>query len=153
MAATTIASVQQDIGFANTYRMEVIKYGLLLAGGLFAFTVTGILMAIKNTTGITMPGGVWPIVLYVGWAALIGSMMSGLGHLRCWELYYISYRDYDWKATKETDEVKKKDLNDQGEARRETVHGWIKRVRFHQFFWLLVGAVAVGVFSGKILLP
>lgn len=148
MDTPDISATQTDIGFANNYRIELIKHGLVFSVGIFAFTVSAFLLSARE-----MPKEAsWLACLYIGWAALLVSTLCGLAHLYAWEAIYISYRDYDYKAGKVDDDTAKKDIFKAGEAHRTKIHGVRKAVRVGQFGGLILGAVLVAIFAGKVLL-
>lgn len=148
MNTPDISAAQTDIGFANNYRIELIKQGLVFAVGIFAFTVSAFLLSERQ-----MPKEAgWLASLYGGWASLIISTACGLTHLYCWEAIYISYRDYDYKAGREPDATKKEELLAIGRSHRKSLHSLRKTVRAGQFGGLVLGAALIAVFTGKVLL-
>ncbi|WP_298239765.1 hypothetical protein [uncultured Bradyrhizobium sp.] len=81
----TIAALQTDIGFANQFRLELIKTTFLVATGLLAFTVS---------FRPSVPVPKWEGLMWLGWIALGLSTIGAMGNLYGWERFYASYRDY-----------------------------------------------------------
>ncbi|HEY4167308.1 MAG TPA: hypothetical protein VGM96_11050 [Reyranella sp.] len=116
-----------DIERANTYRLELIKLMLAMAGGLLAFTVS-------FRPSIAEPDRAW--LIQVGWVALAISVIGGIFTLLMWEWFYISYRDFD-----------NDNRRDEGKAYRKRI---TKRRRFFQFLQyagLIAGVLGIGVFA------
>ena len=88
-----IDALQTDIGFANTYRLEVIKTVLGIATALLAFTIS-------FRPKLSTVQYEW--MMQLSWAALTISIIAGVVTLYCWELFYISYRDPAGKTTRTT---------------------------------------------------
>lgn len=149
MKTPNISAAQTDIGFANTYRIELIKQGLVFAVAIFAFTVSAFLLSERP-----MPAELgWRWCLYMGWASLLISTACGLVHLYCWEEFYISFRDFDFKAGKAEDHEKREALIQAGNKYRDILNCVRKLVRALQFFGLILGASLVALFAGKSFLP
>jgi H+/Cl- antiporter ClcA len=85
----SIDALQTDIGFANTYRLEVIKTVLGIATALLAFTIS-------FRPKLSTVQYEW--MMQVSWIALATSIIAGIVTMYCWELFYISYRNKDWKG-------------------------------------------------------
>ena len=81
----TITALQTDVGFANKYRLELIKTSLTVAAALLAFTVT-------FRPNLSAPQCEW--LMWVGWIGLGLSTLGAMGNMYGWEQFYISYRDY-----------------------------------------------------------
>lgn len=126
-----LSSVQQDIGFANSYRLESIKLLIAVAAALFAFTVS---FPVTNRVDATIVFG--PLA-WISWASLGLSMLSGWLHLWMWELFYISYHDFDW--TKKTQGA--------GDEYRKKITGRRRFLQFFQVVSFFIGVLAVGVFA------
>jgi hypothetical protein len=122
-----IDALQTDIGFANTYRLEVIKTVLGIATALLAFTIS-------FRPKLSPVQYEW--MMQASWVALTVSIIAGIVTMYCWELFYISYRNKDWKGH-----------GPAGKALRKKITGF-RRL----FFWLeiagcLAGVVGVAYFS------
>lgn len=122
-----IAALQADIGFANNYRLEVIKTLLAITTALLAFTIS-----FRPT--LVLVEREWLIV--DAWIALAASTVAGVITLYCWERFYISYRDYDWK-----------NATPAGEARRKTITTLRRCCFFIQVVAGLAGIVCVSLFA------
>jgi hypothetical protein len=118
---------QNNVGLANTYRIELSKQILTIAAALFAFTVTfyGI-----GAQGARAPGAA------IGWAALALSIFCGLFVMWAWERFYISYRDYDYHG-KGAD----------GYAHRKRLTASRRALLAVQYVTFLGGVVCVGLFA------
>lgn len=83
-----IESLHRDLAFANTYRQEFIKSLILIAGGLFAFSVSfrPELRSVLHEE-----------LFWVGWVGLAVSMVGGFAQLATWERFYTSYQQYDYQ--------------------------------------------------------
>lgn len=121
----TIAAVQTDIGFANQFRLELIKLILTLAPALLAFTA-----AFRPK----LKDPVWLDLLWVGWPALglatVGAMINMYG----WERFYASYRDH------------KEDVP-AGKAARKRITCWRRAGAVLQFVGFGAGVLAIAIFA------
>lgn len=124
-AESDLSVIHTDVGFANQYRIELIKTTMTLAAGILAFTVT-----FRPT--LASVSHEW--LIWVGWLSLglstIGSMLNMYG----WERIYISYRDY-------------REIVVKGESVRARITLWRRTAMFFQFLGFGVGVLAVGAFS------
>ena len=84
-----IGAVQTDIGFANDYRLEVIKTVLGISTALLAFTIS-------FRPKLIVVQFEW--LMKWSWWALSISIITGIVTMYLWERFYISYRDHDWKG-------------------------------------------------------
>lgn len=132
----TIEAVHRDIGFANSYRMELLKTLLAIAAALFAFTVT---------FGPTLKPIAWKWAMWMGWAGLAVSMVGGLVHLLGWDHFYKSYLDINWRRRNEPDQAAVKKA---GEDARAAINIWRRAGMAAQFSGFVVGVAGVGVFAG-----
>ena len=123
----TIDAIHRDLAFANTYRIEWIKFMLAVAGGLFAFTVT---------FRPTISPADWKLAMWLGWLGLALSLVGGMGQMAAWEYFYKSYRDYDYKGNKP-----------EGKAYRESVNMWRLAAMWVQILFLMIGVAGVGTFA------
>jgi hypothetical protein len=117
----------KDIERANTYRLELVKLMLAMATGLLAFTVS---------FRPSIAGPEYSYLMWGGWLLLALSIVGGVLAMRCWELFYISYRDFDNKRKQ-----------DEGKRYRKTVTFWRRIAQTAQYIGLLVAVVAIGVFA------
>jgi hypothetical protein len=122
-----IDSLHSDLGFANTYRLELIKTVMTLAAGLLAFTVT----FRPNLKPIDAGWLVWP-----GWLGLGFSLVGALFNMLGWEHFYLSYRDFDWKGKK-----------DEGVAARRRITSWRRPAMLVQFAGFMLGVLCVAIFA------
>lgn len=124
-AESELGAIHTDVGFANQYRIELIKTTMTLAAAMLAFTVTfrPTLASVSNE---------W--LIWVGWLSLGLSTIGAMLNMYGWERIYISYRDF-------RDEVAK------GEGVRAGITWWRRVAMFFQFFGFGVGVLAVGAFS------
>src|SRR5258708_13499283 len=74
--------------------------------------------------------------MWGGWLLLAFSIVGGVLTMRCWELFYISYRDFDNKGEQED-----------GKTYRKTLTWWRRIVQTVQYVGLLVAVVAIGLFA------
>lgn len=123
----TIDAIHRDLAFANTYRIEWIKFMLAVAGGLFAFTVT---------FRPTISPADWKLAMWIGWLGLALSLAGGMGQMAAWEYFYKSYRDFDFKGNKAA-----------GKAYRRSVNRWRLMAMWSQIVFLVVGVAGVGTFA------
>lgn len=117
--------IHTDVGFANEYRIELIKITMTLATALLAFTVT-----FRPT--LIEPRSDW--LIWIGWLALGSSTLGAMVNMYGWERIYISYRDLRRTA-------------DRGEGVREGITTWRRVGMFAQFFGFGVGVLCIAVFS------
>lgn len=122
-----IDALQTDIGFANTYRLEVIKTVLGIATALLAFTIS-----FRPKLSIVQ----YEWMMQASWAALAISIIAGIVTMYCWELFYISYRDKDWKGN-----------GQEGKALRKKITGFRRFFFFWEIVGCLVGVLGVAYFS------
>ena len=119
--------VHPDIGLANKYRLEVIKTVLGIATALLAFTIS-------FRPKLSTVQYEW--MMQASWVALAVSIIAGIATMYCWELFYISYRNKDWKGDGPAGKALRKDIT-----------------RFRRFFFTLevagclIGVVGVAYFS------
>jgi hypothetical protein len=85
----SIEAVHRDLAFANAYRQEFIKSLILIAGALFAFSVS-----FRPELRVTANEGLF----WISWIALGISMLGGFAQLACWERYYSSYQKFEHKG-------------------------------------------------------
>jgi len=122
-----IEALQTDIGFANTYRLEVIKTVLGIATALLAFTIS-------FRPKLSTVQYEW--MMQVSWAALAVSIVAGIVTMYCWELFYISYRDKDWKGD-----------GPAGKKLRRRITGFRRFFFTAEILGCLIGVVGVAFFS------
>jgi hypothetical protein len=121
----TIAAIQTDVGFANKYRLELIKTSLTVAAGLLAFTAT-------FRPNLSTPQLEW--LMWSGWLGLGVSTLGAMGNMYGWEQFYISYRDY------------KEDQNKGREHRRKITR--LRRLAMAaQFGGFAIGVMSIAVFA------
>src|SRR5262245_16846962 len=84
-----IASIHRDLAFANAYRQEFIKSLILIAGALFAFSVSfrPELRAVVREQ-----------LFWIGWIGLSVSMLGGFAQLAAWERLYSSFQRFEHKG-------------------------------------------------------
>jgi len=124
----TIEAVHRDVGFANEYRLEVIKTMLAISTALLAFTVS-------FRPKLNPVWYEWMMV--AGWVGLGASLIGGILTMYCWELYYISYRDYDHKGRAVA-----------GREYRDKVNKCRKAAFLVQCVGFLIGVAGVAMFAG-----
>jgi hypothetical protein len=123
----TIEALHQDISFANVYRLEVIKTMLAITTALLAFTIS-----FRPTLDLVEQ----QCSMVIGWGCLSASLIAGIATMYCWERFYISYRDFDWKG-----------LGTDGKSYRKTVT-ILRRLLFAiQCVGFLVGVAGVANFA------
>lgn len=127
----TIESVHRDIAFANTYRIELIKYVLAIAAGLFAFTAT-----FRPSLACVCE----PDAMLWGWIALGLSMVGGMVHMAGWDHYYKSFRDHDWAERNDNGAQK-------GKAARKWINRWRRAGMAFQYLGFVAGVAAIGYFA------
>lgn len=121
----TIAAVQTDIGFANQFRLELIKLILTLAPALLAFTV-----AFRPK----LKDPVWILLMWIGWPALGAATVGAMVNMYGWERFYASYRDH------------KADL-EAGKQARKLITFWRRCGAVLQFAGFGVGVLAIAIFA------
>jgi hypothetical protein len=122
-----IDALQTDIGFANTYRLEVIKTVLGIATALLAFTIS-----FRPKLSIVQ----YEWMMQASWVALSTSIIAGVVTMYCWELFYISYRNQDWKGHANA-----------GKALRKKITGIRKFFFTLEIAGCLLGVAGVAYFS------
>jgi hypothetical protein len=128
----TIESIHRDITFANSYRLELLKYLLAIAAALFAFTV-----AFRPTLSpVASPWAMW-----LGWAGLAVSMVGGILHMMGWDHYYKSYRDCDWR-------YRETDGRERGRRKRKEINLWRRSAMVSQYVGFAIGVIGIGIFAG-----
>lgn len=120
-----IESLHRDLAVANSYRQEFIKSLLLIAGGLFAFSV-GFRPELRNVAHEEL--------FWIAWIGLGVSMVGGFGQLAAWERFYASYQRFDWKRRP-------------GKPYRETIDCLRKAALFFQVLGFIAGVCALGSFT------
>jgi hypothetical protein len=123
----SIEAVHQDISFANTYRLEVIKTMLAITTALLAFTIS-----FRPTLDVIEQQN----SMVIGWVCLATSLIAGIATMYCWERFYISYRDFDWKG-----------LHDNGKSYRSTVTFFRRWLFAIQCIGFLLGVAGVANFA------
>ena len=121
----TITALQTDVGFANKYRLELIKTSLTVAAALLAFTVT-------FRPNLSAPQCEW--LMWVGWIGLGLSTLGAMGNMYGWEQFYIPYRDYKLDQ-------------DEGKRVRHTITLWRRRAMAVQFAGFAFGVMSIAIFS------
>jgi hypothetical protein len=131
--APPIAATQADVGFAIQFRLEFAKQLLTIATALLAFSV-----GFFTTPAAVAPAAARALapLAWMGWGFLIVSIVLGLYQLRCWDWFYVSYRDYDHD--------KKYEL---GKAYRKGVTYRRRNAMAVQFATLLIGILFVAIFA------
>ncbi len=122
-----LEAVHRDIDFGNRYRIELDKTLLLLAAGLFAFTVS-------FPPKLDQVDCIW--LLAIGWLGLVLSMVGGFGELHGWERYYLTYRDHDYKLR----------TKGAGKPCRDKITKVRISARVMQFAGFFGGALCLGLF-------
>jgi hypothetical protein len=122
-----IESVHRDLAFANAYRQEFIKSLILIAGALFAFSVTfrPDLRIVNHEE-----------LFWVAWIGLGASMVGGFAQLAAWERLYSSYQRFDYRA-----------MPDRGAAYRKTVTLARRVALVCQVSGFIIGVAALGSFT------
>ena len=120
-----IASIHRDLAFANTYRQEFIKSLILIAGALFAFSVSfrPELRAVAREQ-----------LFWAAWIALGVSMLGGFAQLAAWERFYSSYQRFEWKGF-------------DGKRRRRAITACRRVGLFCQVVGFVIGVAALGSFT------
>ena len=83
----TLTHIQQDVDFANRYRIAYIKHLMSLSAGIFVISIAFMRDVIGAYSQPVFKSG-----LVSGWACLILSLVAGILHMKCWDRFYISYR-------------------------------------------------------------
>ena len=131
----TIESVHRDIGFANAYRMELLKHLMTISAALFAFTVT-----FRPTLDAVQCR--W--AMWIGWTGLAVSMIGGMVHMLGWDHYYKSYRDFDYGLREDPDTERGRR---EGRAKRNQINRWRRVAMVAQFVGFAIGVIGVGTFA------
>lgn len=125
--APTIEAIHANVGWANTYRLELIKLVMTLAAGVLAFTVS----FRPSLTTVDEPRLMW-----IGWIGLGLSIVGGMIHMQGWDRFYISYRDHDWRLEKP-----------EGKAARSLINQWRRFGMLLQYLGFAAGIIAIAIFS------
>jgi hypothetical protein len=120
-----IDSVHRDLAFANSYRQEFIKSLILIAGALFAFSVS----FRPELRTVVHEGLFW-----IAWIGLGVSMLGGFAQLAAWERFYASYQRFDYKGR-------------DGKAHRDRITLARRVALFFQVVGFVVGVAALGSFT------
>lgn len=127
-AEARLAALHRDVAFANTYRIELIKFLLGICAAIFAF-----MLAFRPTLEtVQAPWSMW-----LGWLGLGGSMVGGMVHMIGWDHFYKSYRDHDHRGDKIG-----------GKKTRRIVNFWRRLGMTAQYGGFAVGVAGVGLFAG-----
>lgn len=121
----TIEAVQTDVGFANSFRIELIKLTLTLSTAMLAFTVS---------FRPSLEDPLWPVLVWIGWLSLGGSTVGGMVNMYGWERYFASFRDH------------KADIP-AGIAARERITARRRAGAVLQFVGFGLGVMAIAVFA------
>jgi hypothetical protein len=124
-----IATIQRDIAFGNTYRLEYIKNLVTISTGIFVFTVA----FVKDLLGKPIPSVLDKPLLIAGWSSLVASIVAGIFHMRWWGLYYIAWGLY-WNQPK-------------GQRQRAFLNRWRRVAEWTQLLGFLAGLVLLVVFA------
>lgn len=122
----TRGAVQTDVGFANQYRLELIKTTLVLATGLLAFTVT---------FRPNIPSPKWEGLMWAGWIALGLSAIGAMGNMYGWERFFASYRDH-------------RENPSQGKIVRRIITRRRRIAMAFQFGGFAIGVLSIALFAG-----
>jgi ABC-type sugar transport system permease subunit len=128
----SIEAIHRDIALANQYRIEMIRYLLVIAAALFAFTTSfRPLLAEVHFSHL----------MWIGWLSLGVSMLGGILQLHGWDHYYKSYRDYDHKfeALSEGKRL--------GREARKRMNRWRMMATILQFVGFVIGVACIGGFA------
>jgi hypothetical protein len=120
-----IESIHRDLAVANAYRQEFIKSLILIAGALFAFSVS----FRPELRTVASEGLFW-----IAWIGLGLSMLGGFAQLAAWERFYSSYQRFEWKGL-------------DGKARRERITCARRIALVLQVAGFVVGVAALGSFT------
>lgn len=121
----SIESLHRDLATANAYRQEFIKSLLLIAGGLFAFSVSfrpELLAVIREE------------LFWIAWIGLGVSMLGGFTQLAAWERFYASYQRFEWKKL-------------DGNPYRDRITMVRRAALFLQVTCFIIGVAALGSFT------
>jgi len=120
-----IESIHRDLAVANAYRQEFIKSLILIAGGLFAFSVSfrPELRAVAAER-----------LFWIAWIGLGLSTLGGFAQLAAWERFYASYQRFEWKGL-------------DGKPRRDMITYARRGALFLQVVGFVVGVAALGSFT------
>jgi hypothetical protein len=121
----TIESVHRDLSFANAYRQEFIKSLILIAGALFAFSIS--FRPELRTVSHEM-------LFWIAWIGLGISMLGGFAQLAAWERFYSSYQRFEHKGL-------------DGGARRKPITLFRRIALVFQVTGFLIGVAALGSFT------
>lgn len=121
----TIDAIHRDIGFANAYRLELLKQLMTISAALFAFTIT-------FRPSLAIVQAAWS--MWIGWGALCVSMVGGMVHMLGWDHFYKSYRDYKGDIAA-------------GDLARDRINLWRRPAMGCQFFGFAIGVAGVGYFA------
>lgn len=130
-----IDTVHDNIAFANSYRIELLKLSMTIAAGLLAFTVSFRPKLVPVE---------WPWAMWIGWAGLVVSIVGGMVHMEGWDHFYKSYRDIDWRMRHDfpPDELKKR-----ATSKRDQINLWRRFGMSLQYIGLAIGVTGVGLFA------
>jgi hypothetical protein len=123
--APTIAAIHADIGFANQFRLELIKTSLVVATALLGFTVS-------FRPNISAPK--WEWLMWAGWIALGLSAIGAMGNMYGWERFYVSYRDH-------------KDDQEKGKSVRRRITRLRRIAMGSQFGGFVFGVLSIAIFA------
>jgi hypothetical protein len=84
----TLADLHRDVDFANRYRTEYIKHMMSLSAGIFVISVAFMKEIIGGYSNSVFRYG-----LILGWLCLILSLIGGIFLMKCWDRFFISYRN------------------------------------------------------------
>lgn len=121
----TIAAIQTDIGFANQFRLELIKLILTVSPALLAFSVA-FRPKVKDPQFLCL--------MWVAWIALGLATVGAMVNMYGWERFYASYRDH------------KKDIA-AGERARKVITAWRRAGVVFQFGGFAGGVLALAAFA------
>lgn len=121
----TLETVHRDLALANAYRQEFIKTLILVAGALFAFSVS-------FRPQLQLP--VYSYLFWISWIGLSASMVGGFGQLASWERIYASYQRFERKGL-------------DGDRYRDVLTVWRRIALFTQMIGFTVGVCALGAFT------
>ena len=121
----SIQAIQTDVGFANQFRLELIKLILTLSPALLAFSV-----AFRPK----LKDAVHTEVMWVGWVALGLATVGAMVNMYGWERFYASYRDH-------------KDDQEAGKRTRKSIKLWRRAGTILQFAGFGVGVLAIAAFA------
>jgi hypothetical protein len=122
------AELHANIGFANQYRIELIKTLLAIAAGVLAFTVPfrATLMLVARAD-----------LMWAGWIALGLSIVGGMFHMLGWEYFYKAYRDYEHKEGNVT----------KGKTARSWINAWRRVAMTFQYTGFVIGVGCIAAFA------